>query len=113
LAENREFRLWYCQPAHEWLEALPLGNGSLGAMLWGGTDRERADLNIDTLWSGGPRVAHVQGAGAALAQMRDAVLNRRSCAEADVLVHRLQGPFRGVPATGLADHSLPGHGPGP
>ena len=45
----RETRLWYRTPAREWLEALPLGNGSLGAMVWGGPGQERLDLNIDTL----------------------------------------------------------------
>ncbi len=92
--ENREFRLWYCQPAREWLSALPLGNGSLGAMVWGGPGQERVDLNVDTLWSGGPRVAKAdEGSNAVLEELRDAVINRRSYAEADVLVRRLQGPF--------------------
>jgi alpha-L-fucosidase 2 len=90
---NREFRLWYRQPAHEWLEALPLGNGSLGAMLWGEPDKERADLNIDTLWSGGPRVAQAKNPGALLTELRAAVLERRAYVEADTLVHGLQGPF--------------------
>jgi alpha-L-fucosidase 2 len=90
---DRESRLWYRHPAHEWLEALPLGNGSLGAMLWGGPDRERADLNVDTLWSGGPRVAHAENTGPLLAELRTAVLERRAYVEADALVHGLQGPF--------------------
>ena len=44
--------LWYNHPAKEWVEALPLGNGSLGAMVFGGTDKETIGLNLDTLWSG-------------------------------------------------------------
>ncbi|MEP7005049.1 MAG: glycoside hydrolase family 95 protein, partial [Sphingomonas bacterium] len=47
-------RLWYRQPAHEWTEALPIGNGRLGAMVFGGTAHERLQLNEDTLWAGGP-----------------------------------------------------------
>ena len=47
-------RLWYRQPAHEWTEALPVGNGRLGAMVFGGTAHERLQLNEDTLWAGGP-----------------------------------------------------------
>jgi hypothetical protein len=46
--------LWYRQPAKDFLAALPLGNGSLGAMVHGRVVRERIDLNADTLWSGGP-----------------------------------------------------------
>jgi alpha-L-fucosidase 2 len=93
LVPNREFRLWYREPAREWLEALPLGNGTVGAMLWGQPQRERADLNIDTLWSGGPRVARVENAEALLAALRAALLERRAYVEADSLVHGLQGPF--------------------
>ncbi|MBR6531186.1 MAG: glycoside hydrolase family 95 protein [Clostridia bacterium] len=44
--------LWYNHPAKEWVEALPLGNGSLGAMVFGGVDKEKVGLNLDTLWSG-------------------------------------------------------------
>jgi alpha-L-fucosidase 2 len=90
---GKERRLWYRQPASKWLEALPIGNGRLGAMVWGGTQRERLDLNIDTLWSGGPRIAHSEGSATVLAQLRSAVLERRAYAEADALALRLQGSF--------------------
>ena len=46
--------LWYDRPAANWNEALPLGNGFMGAMCFGGTTLERFQLNDDTLWSGGP-----------------------------------------------------------
>ena len=46
--------LWYRQPARNWIEALALGNGRLGAMVFGGVEKERLGLNEDTLWSGGP-----------------------------------------------------------
>jgi len=46
------WKLWYRQPASHWLEALPIGNGRLGGMVFGGTDWERIQLNEDTLWSG-------------------------------------------------------------
>ena len=45
--------LWYRQPATNWLEALPVGNGRLGAMVFGGVTNEQIQLNEDTLWSGG------------------------------------------------------------
>ncbi|MCU1405572.1 MAG: hypothetical protein JWQ43_1875, partial [Glaciihabitans sp.] len=46
--------LHYTRPATEWLEALPLGNGQLGAMCWGDTAAVRFDLNDETAWSGSP-----------------------------------------------------------
>ena len=54
-------RLWYEQPADSWVEALPVGNGRLGAMVFGRTDREVLSLNEDTLWSGYPRDLNPQG----------------------------------------------------
>ena len=47
-------KLWYLKPAVHWEEALPLGNGRLGAMVFGDTVHERLALNEDTLWSGYP-----------------------------------------------------------
>lgn len=47
-------RLWYDSPASCWLEALPLGNSRMGAMVFGGTDTEEIQLNEETFWSGGP-----------------------------------------------------------
>jgi alpha-L-fucosidase 2 len=49
-----DFRLWYQQPAESWTEALPVGNGRLGAMVFGGVARERLQLNEDTLYAGRP-----------------------------------------------------------
>jgi len=46
--------LWYRQAATKWTEALPLGNGRIGAMVFGGVNHERLQLNEDTLWAGGP-----------------------------------------------------------
>ena len=49
-----DLELWYRAPAVEWTDALPLGNGRLGAMVFGGVGREELQLNEETLWSGGP-----------------------------------------------------------
>jgi len=46
--------LWYETPAEKWVQALPVGNGRLGAMVFGGTATEHLQLNEDTIWSGGP-----------------------------------------------------------
>ena len=53
-AHGQEHRLWYQQPARHWLEALPIGNSALGAMVYGGTDVEEIQLNEETFWSGSP-----------------------------------------------------------
>jgi alpha-L-fucosidase 2 len=50
-----KLHLWYDKPASQWIEALPLGNGRLGAMVFGGTASERLALNDITVWSGGPQ----------------------------------------------------------
>lgn len=52
---NDASTLFYKSPAKHWVEALPLGNGSLGAMVFGRTDCEKISMNSDTLWSGYPR----------------------------------------------------------
>jgi len=59
--------LWYQHPATQWVEALPVGNGRLGAMVFGGIVQERLQLNEDTLWAGGPyNPANPEAAGALL-----------------------------------------------
>src|SRR5437868_14466120 len=55
LSNDENLGLWFSQPATQWADALPVGNGRLGAMVFGGTMSERIALNEDTLWSGFPR----------------------------------------------------------
>jgi alpha-L-fucosidase 2 len=62
--------LWYRKPAAHWVEALPIGNGRLGAMVFGGIGSERWQLNEDSLWTGGPEDADNPAALAALPQIR-------------------------------------------
>lgn len=52
MKDTRTRKLWYDAPAAEWTEALPLGNGILGCMLYGGVECDRVQLNEETLWSG-------------------------------------------------------------
>ena len=49
-----EHVLWYAQPAEAWMEALPVGNGRLGAMVFGGVFTERLQLNEESVWTGKP-----------------------------------------------------------
>ena len=62
--------LWYQKPAEAWTDALPLGNGRLGAMVFGGVERERIQLNEETLWDGGPRDTNNPKALAALPKVQ-------------------------------------------
>jgi alpha-L-fucosidase 2 len=62
--------LWYRRPALKWTGALPVGNGRLGAMVFGGVGRERLQLNEDTLWAGGPYDPDNTNALAALPEVR-------------------------------------------
>ena len=62
--------LWYRRPAVEWEQALPIGNGRIGAMVFGGVGEEHITLNEDTLWSGGPYDPTNPEALAALPEVR-------------------------------------------
>ena len=53
-AEESPLRLWYDRPADSWVEALPIGNGYMGGMIFGGIAEERIQFNEDTFWSGKP-----------------------------------------------------------
>jgi alpha-L-fucosidase 2 len=96
--------LWYRQPARDWNEALPLGNGRLGAMVFGGVARERIQLNEDTLWAGGPRDWNNPAAKDVLPLVREAVF-QGDYHRADELCKQMQGPFE-VSYLPMADLNL-------
>lgn len=62
--------LWYRRPADKWSEALPIGNGRLGAMVFGGIETERLQFNDDTIWTGQPHEYHHEGAASFLPELR-------------------------------------------
>jgi len=84
-APEEPLSLWYRQPAKEWVEALPVGNGRLGAMVFGGIEQERLQLNEDTLWAGGPYDPVNPEARAALPEVRRLVFDGKY-READKLI---------------------------
>lgn len=86
-------RLWYRQPAKEWVEALPVGSGKLGAMVFGGVGAERLQLNEDTLWAGGPYEPINPEAHAALPEIRR-LIDAGDYAKAAALA---EAKFVGVP----------------
>ena len=74
-APKEPLNLWYRQPAVKWEEALPVGNGRIGAMVFGHVGNERLQLNEDTLWGGGPYDPVNPQAKAALPQVRQLVFD--------------------------------------
>lgn len=84
--------LRYDQPAIRWTEALPVGNGRLGAMVYGSLSTELLQLNESSLWSGAPKDWNNPGARAALPAVR-AALAAGDYVQATALSKRMQGPF--------------------
>ena len=115
-SQANELKLWYTAPASQWVDALPIGNGRLGAMVFGGgaidpidaknseaedgpgpvpTDpaKETLQLNEDTLWSGLPVDGNKLDAKDYLTAVREAVLNRKDYHLADQICRKMQGLF--------------------
>jgi alpha-L-fucosidase 2 len=82
---SQPLSLWYREPAREWVEALPIGNGRLGAMVFGGVNQERLQLNEDTLWAGGPYDPVNPEAAAAIPKARQLIFDGKF-KEADRLI---------------------------
>lgn len=85
-------RLLYRSPAYAWTEALPIGNGRLGAMIYGGIESEQLQLNEDTLWSGGPKEFNHPQAKDVLPEVRKLLLAGEYEA-ADELCKSMMGPY--------------------
>jgi alpha-L-fucosidase 2 len=96
--------LWYRRPAGKWVEALPLGNGRLGAMVFGGVERERLQLNEDTLYAGGLYDPNNPQAHDALPEVRRLVFAGQY-AEAAALAGKkmMATPLRQMPYETLGD----------
>ena len=87
-------KLWYNKPAQQWTEALPLGNGKLGAMVFGGVSDELIQLNESSLYSGGPVKNTVNpNAISYLPQIREALLRDKDYSKADKLSKKMQGLY--------------------
>lgn len=99
-----DLRLWYRQPAASWNEALPIGNGRLGAMVFGGVDNERLQLNEDTVWAGEKRDRLNPMGPAAVKEVRR-LLAEGKAAEAEALADKgiIATPRRMPPYQPLGD----------
>ena len=86
-------KLNYSKPAKIWLEALPIGNSHLGAMVYGGTDKEEIQLNEETFWSGSPHNNDSQKSKAYLQEVRDSIFaGHEEAAAALIDKHFIPGP---------------------
>ncbi|WP_307311753.1 glycoside hydrolase family 95 protein [Neobacillus driksii] len=85
-------KLRYIQPANSWNEALPIGNGRLGAMIFGGIEEEHLQLNEDTLWSGAPKDFNNPLANEQLPKVRQLIFDGKY-EEADLLSKKMLGPY--------------------
>jgi alpha-L-fucosidase 2 len=85
--------LWYSEPSQQWTDAMPVGNGRLGGMVFGGVAAERIALNEDSLWSGAPREWNNPGAKDHLGTVRTLVLEKQDYHGADQECRKMQGPF--------------------
>src|SRR5579859_7019015 len=96
--------LWYRQPARQWVEALPVGNGRLGAMIFGGVSEERLQLNEDTLWAGGPYDPVNPDAASALPEARRLIFEGKY-KQADRLIGEriMARPLRQMPYETVGD----------
>ncbi len=90
--EINPLTLWYNSPAEEWMEALPIGNGSFGAMIFGQPKKEIIRLNHDEFWSGYPKDITNPKALQYKNQIIDLVANRQYT-KANALIKNMQGPF--------------------
>ena len=85
--------LWYSSPASHWLEALPVGNSHLGAMVYGKTDVEEIQLNEETFWSGSPHNNNSTEAKAHLQAVRDSIFaGKEEAAHAILDKYFFKGP---------------------
>jgi alpha-L-fucosidase 2 len=111
-AEWAALKLRYDSPAAQWVEALPIGNGRLAAMVFGGTNAERLQLNEDTLYAGGPYDPTNPEALATLPEARRLIFDGKYKEANDLIGEKMMGrPIKQMPYQPVGDLNLnfPGH----
>jgi len=93
---RQDLTLWYTQPAKEWTQALPIGNGRLGAMVFGKVSDERLQLNEDTLWDGYPRDTTNPQALEALPEVRRLLFEGKNAEATKLAGEKMMGRPQGV-----------------
>ncbi len=93
LTFGKEYKLWYNAPATVWEEALPIGNGRIGAMVYGNPLQEVYQLNEESIWSGYPQDWNNPKAANALPQVREAVDRGDYAKASELWKANAQGPY--------------------
>lgn len=90
---DNDQRLWYDAPATVWLEALPVGNSRMGAMVFGGTETEQIQLNEETFWSGGPHNNNSTSSLRYLTEVRSLIFDDKDKEASDIINREfIKGP---------------------
>jgi alpha-L-fucosidase 2 len=92
-----EHKLRYLAPAKEWTEALPVGNGRLGGMIYGNPAREEIQLNEETVWGGGPHSNHNPAALEALPEVRRLIFEGKNLEAQQLIDRKFRTPHNGMP----------------
>lgn len=110
-AQTENLKLWYKNPAKEWVEALPLGNGRLGTMVYGKPENEELQLNELTLWAGGPHRNDNPNALKALPEVRNLIFNQKNAEAQKMIENEFRTPRNGMPyqTIGSLFLNFPGH----
>ena len=108
---TQNLKLWYQQPAKTWVEALPVGNSSMGAMVYGGTSREELQLNEETLWGGGPYRNDNPKALESLAEVRNLIFSGKTMDAQNLIDQTFYTGRNGMPyqTIGSLIIEAPGH----
>jgi len=110
--EKEDLTLWYEKPASKWEEALPVGNGRLGAMIYGGTAEDHIQFNEETLWTGGPHDYSNIGASEYLGKIRELIWQGKQKEAEDLALEKFMSvPLRQEKYQPFGDLwlSFPGH----
>ena len=89
--ENNPLELWYRYPAEEWTEALPIGNGRLGGMIFGGVEKDLIQLNEESMWTGHPVDRTTSGAYKAFQKARELLFEGQYVQAEQVIAEQFMG----------------------
>ena len=90
---GKQLKLWYQKPAKKWTDSLPIGNGRIGGMVFGGIKEERIALNEDTLWSGYPKDKNNPTASRYLNQVRRLCQEKKYAEAQDSVERHMLGDY--------------------
>lgn len=90
-SQQQNNQLWYTKPAEKWTDALPIGNGRLGAMIFAGTSVDHIQFNEETLWTGKPRNYNRKGASAYLPEIRKLLFEGKQKEAEDLAQQQFMG----------------------